>query len=66
MSKENIIDIIWEYIVKEKYLDQFLRIYSPGGEWAKLFREYPGFIKTELKHRNCLFFWHFFSVYSLT
>ncbi|SHO53738.1 hypothetical protein [Desulfopila aestuarii] len=49
MSKVKIIDIIWEYTVKEKYLDQFLRIYSPGGEWVKLFREYPGFIKTELK-----------------
>jgi hypothetical protein len=49
MSKVKMIDIIWEYTVKEEYLDQFLRIYSPDGKWATLFREYPGFIKTDLK-----------------
>ncbi|MCH7691778.1 MAG: antibiotic biosynthesis monooxygenase, partial [candidate division Zixibacteria bacterium] len=39
---------IWEYIVNPDHMDDFLNAYTPDGEWVKLFRGNPGYIKTEL------------------
>ena len=39
---------IWEYIVKEKHLEEFKRIYGPTGDWAQLFRKANGYIATDL------------------
>jgi len=37
------IEIIWEYVVKEEAQDQFRLAYGPGGAWSKLFAQCPGF-----------------------
>jgi len=37
------IEIIWEYVVKEEAQDQFRLAYGPGGAWSKLFAQSPGF-----------------------
>jgi quinol monooxygenase YgiN len=42
------IEVLWEYIVRDEYLDQFIEMYSPNGSWSKLFSKHPGFIRTEL------------------
>ena len=38
---------IWEYKVKEHCIADFRRIYSPEGDWVRLFRKSEGFIRTE-------------------
>jgi heme-degrading monooxygenase HmoA len=65
------IEIIWEYTVKENYMDRFLEIYSPNGAWSKLFEKYPGYIRTELKRDTSdsyrfitIDYWVSFSAYS--
>jgi len=40
--------IIWEFTVKPDQINVFEQAYGPQGEWAALFKQYPGFIKTEL------------------
>lgn len=42
------IQIVWEFIVKEATVDQFARAYGPDGDWSRLFQEYPGFLGTTL------------------
>jgi heme-degrading monooxygenase HmoA len=42
------IQIVWEFIVKEAAVDRFLRAYGPDGAWSRLFQEYPGFLGTTL------------------
>ncbi|MCB2217852.1 antibiotic biosynthesis monooxygenase family protein [Desulfofustis glycolicus] len=42
------ITVLWEYIVRDGYLDQFLQAYASDGTWAELFRKHPGYLKTEL------------------
>jgi heme-degrading monooxygenase HmoA len=42
------IQIVWEFIVKEATVDRFLRAYGPDGAWSRLFQEYPGFLGTTL------------------
>ena len=42
------IAIVWEFIVKEEAVSAFLRAYGPGGEWAGLFRQHPGYEGTTL------------------
>ncbi len=42
------IQIVWEFIVKESAVGRFLRAYGPNGAWSRLFREYPGFLGTTL------------------
>ena len=39
---------IWEYIVKENCIVDFINLYGKDGEWNKLFTQDPSFIKTEL------------------
>ena len=42
---------VWEYEVKAEAVDEFERIYSPGGEWTELFENSDGYVRTEL-HRD--------------
>lgn len=37
------VEIIWEFIVKEEARGQFELAYSPGGAWSNLFARCPGF-----------------------
>jgi heme-degrading monooxygenase HmoA len=42
------IEIVWEFVVKEEARGQFELAYGPGGAWSKLFAQYPGFRGTTL------------------
>ena len=42
------IEIVWEYVVKDEARGQFELAYGPGGAWSKLFAEWPGFRGTTL------------------
>ena len=42
------IEIVWEFVVKEEARGQFELAYGPGGAWSKLFARYPGFRGTTL------------------
>jgi hypothetical protein len=37
------VEIIWEFVVKEEARGQFELAYGPGGAWSQLFTRYPGF-----------------------
>jgi heme-degrading monooxygenase HmoA len=37
------IEIVWEYVVKEETRGQFELVYGPGGAWSRLFGRCPGF-----------------------
>lgn len=39
---------IWEYEVRAGAEAGFEKLYGPDGDWAALFRGYPGYIGTEL------------------
>ena len=42
------IEIIWEFVVKEEARGQFELAYGPGGAWSKLFARSPGYRGTTL------------------
>jgi hypothetical protein len=42
------IEIVWEFVVKEEVRGQFELAYGPGGAWSKLFARCPGFRGTTL------------------
>jgi heme-degrading monooxygenase HmoA len=42
------IEIVWEFVVKEEAQGQFELAYGPGGAWSKLFAQSPGFRGTTL------------------
>lgn len=42
------IEVIWEFVVKEEFRGQFELAYGPGGAWSKLFGRAPGFRGTTL------------------
>jgi heme-degrading monooxygenase HmoA len=42
------IAIVWEFMVKEESIADFRRVYGPAGDWAALFRSYPGYEGTTL------------------
>jgi len=42
------IEIVWEFVVKEEDRGQFELMYGPGGAWGKLFARSPGFRGTTL------------------
>jgi heme-degrading monooxygenase HmoA len=44
----SMVEIIWEFVVKEEARGQFELAYGPGGAWSKLFARYPGFRGTTL------------------
>jgi len=37
------IEIVWEFVVKEEARGQFELAFGPGGAWSKLFARCPGF-----------------------
>ena len=39
---------VWEFLVRPGSEAEFERHYGPGGSWARLFRESPGYIGTLL------------------
>jgi heme-degrading monooxygenase HmoA len=42
------IEIVWEFVVKEEARGQFELAYGPGGAWGNLFARCPGFRGTTL------------------
>jgi heme-degrading monooxygenase HmoA len=42
------IEIVWEFVVKEEARGQFELAYGPGGAWSRLFARCPGFRGTTL------------------
>jgi hypothetical protein len=42
------VQIVWEFIVKEEVQGQFELVYGPGGAWSKLFSSSPGYRGTTL------------------
>lgn len=42
------VEIIWEFIVKEEARGQFELAYGPGGAWSTLFADCRGFLGTTL------------------
>lgn len=42
------VEIIWEFVVKEAARGQFELAYGPGGAWGNLFGRQPGFRGTTL------------------
>ena len=42
------IEIVWEFVVKEEARGQFELAYGPGGAWGKLFARCPGFRGTTM------------------
>jgi heme-degrading monooxygenase HmoA len=42
------VEIVWEFVVKQEFRGQFELAYGPGGAWSKLFAKYPGFRGTTL------------------
>jgi heme-degrading monooxygenase HmoA len=42
--------VIWEYQVRPGSEAAFERLYGAGGGWVALFRQYAGFLATELLH----------------
>jgi len=42
------VEIIWEFVVREECRGQFELAYGPGGAWSKLFSDSPGFRGTTL------------------
>jgi heme-degrading monooxygenase HmoA len=51
MTKKNFV-YMWEYLVKENFLEDFIHHYGPEGDWVQLFRKAGGYIKTDL-HQDC-------------
>jgi heme-degrading monooxygenase HmoA len=43
-----VIEIVWEFVVKEEARGQFELAYGPGGAWSELFGACPGFRGTTL------------------
>jgi heme-degrading monooxygenase HmoA len=39
---------LWRFVVPPAKEAQFIATYGPDGDWAQLFREAPGFLRTEL------------------
>ena len=42
---------MWEFDVKPDSVDEFVRLNGPDGEWAQLFSNADGYLKTEF-HRD--------------
>ena len=42
------VEIVWEFVVKEEARGQFELAYGPGGAWSELFARCPGFRGTTL------------------
>jgi heme-degrading monooxygenase HmoA len=42
-GRSSMVEIVWEFVVKEEARGQFELAYGPGGAWSKLFSRCPGF-----------------------
>ncbi len=42
---------VWEYLVHPERMAEFEAAYGRSGDWARLFRTGPGYVRTEL-HRD--------------
>ena len=42
------IEIVWEFVVKQDAVDRFVDIYGADGQWASLFRRHHGYEGTTL------------------
>ena len=42
------IEIVWEFVVKDEFKGHFELVFGPGGAWSKLFTTSPGFRGTNL------------------
>jgi len=42
--------IIWEFRLRAEMTKQFEQAYGSGGDWVRLFRQDPAFLRTELIH----------------
>jgi heme-degrading monooxygenase HmoA len=42
------VEIVWEFIVKEDAVSAFQQAYGPHGEWVALFRQHSGYEGTRL------------------
>jgi heme-degrading monooxygenase HmoA len=40
--------IIWRFQVKPGCEEKFEAAYGPVGDWARLFRQHPGYVRTDL------------------
>ncbi len=40
--------VLWMFEAKAGAEQDFARVYGPDGDWARLFRQSPGFLATEL------------------
>jgi heme-degrading monooxygenase HmoA len=43
-----LVQIIWEFTVRDGRVAEFEKLYSATGSWAALFRRSPGFVGTAL------------------
>jgi hypothetical protein len=39
---------VWSFVVRPEYVKDFQRAYGPDGDWARLFRRDPQYIRTDL------------------
>ena len=39
---------LWEFIVAREHVREFEQAYGDDGEWVKLFRRAPGYLRTDL------------------
>jgi heme-degrading monooxygenase HmoA len=42
------IEVLWEFVVKEDYRGHFELTFGPGGAWSEIFTKRPGFRGTNL------------------
>jgi len=40
--------VLWQFQVREEHCAEFERLYGAEGAWAKLFRQDPAYVRTEL------------------
>ncbi|MBL8644005.1 MAG: antibiotic biosynthesis monooxygenase [Rhodospirillaceae bacterium] len=40
--------IVWRFTVKPEAVADFERAYGPAGDWVRIFRNAPGFVRTDL------------------
>lgn len=39
---------VWEFIVRDEKIEDFVRIYGPSGDWVKLFSKADGYLRSTL------------------
>jgi heme-degrading monooxygenase HmoA len=49
-NKERVFSRTWRFLPAPGAEQEFVRVYGPDGEWARLFRQGTGYLGTELRH----------------